>query len=115
MSEKFEYVDNVAQANLILKKCFETIDRLNDEIYTEKIIVGSRYRETIKKLKNKNIKFPEMDLRDYFAAKAMQSLLTHEWLYLYDQSEKIGCKDWSDYVVTTAYFVAGEMIRERKR
>ena len=56
-----------------------------------------------------------MDLRDYFAAKAMQSLLTHEWLYLYDQSEKIGCKDWSDYVVTTAYFVAGEMIRERKR
>jgi hypothetical protein len=55
-----------------------------------------------------------MDLRDYFAAKAMQSLLTHELLYLYDKAEKIGLEDWDDYVVETAYFVADKMIKARK-
>ena len=77
MSEIFKYVDSVVQANVVLKNCFETIDRLNDEIYTEKIIRGSKYRETIKKLKNKNAKFPEMELRDYFASKAFQSLIAY--------------------------------------
>ena len=57
---------------------------------------------------------PGMDLRDYFAAKAMQSLLTHEWLYLYDKAEKIGLEDWDDYVVETAYFMADKMIKARK-
>jgi hypothetical protein len=55
-----------------------------------------------------------MDLRDYFAAKAMQSLLTHEHLYLYDRAEKVGCEDWNDYVSETAYFVADQMMRARK-
>lgn len=54
-----------------------------------------------------------MDLRDYFAAKAMQSLLTHEWLYLYDKAEKIGLEDWDDYVVETAYLMADKMMRAR--
>lgn len=54
-----------------------------------------------------------MDLRDYFAAKAMQSLLTHEWLYLYDKAEKMGLEDWDDYVVETSYFVADKMIKAR--
>ena len=57
---------------------------------------------------------PGMDLRDYFAAKAMQSLLTHEWLYLYDKAEKIGLEDWDDYVVETAYLMADKMIKARK-
>ena len=55
-----------------------------------------------------------MELRDYFAAKAMQSLLTHEWLYLYDKAEKIGLEDWDDYVVETAYLMADKMIKARK-
>mgnify|MGYP001376870686 CR=1 FL=1 len=108
MSEKFEYVDNVAQANLILKKCFETIDRLNDEIYTEKIIVGSRYRETIKKLKTKNAKFPEMDLRDYFAAKAMQGLLSNPKL-----QEQI-LKQGQDWIIESSYAWANSMMKERE-
>ena len=54
-----------------------------------------------------------MDLRDYFAAKAMQSLLTHQKLYLYDKAEAIGLDDWDDYVVETAYFVADKMIKAR--
>jgi hypothetical protein len=55
-----------------------------------------------------------INLRDYFAAKAMQSLLTHEWLYLYDKAEKIGLEDWDDYVVETAYFMADKMMKARK-
>ena len=57
----------------------------------------------------------EMDLRDYFAAKAMQSLLTHQKLYLYDKAEAIGLDDWDDYVVETAYFVADKMLKAKKQ
>ncbi len=56
-----------------------------------------------------------MDLRDYFAAKAMQSLLTHQKLYLYDKAEAIGLDDWDDYVVETAYFVADKMLKAKKQ
>ena len=44
----------------------------------------------------------------------MQSFLTHEHLYLYDQAEKLCCGDWDDYVVETAYFVADKMMKARK-
>ena len=54
-----------------------------------------------------------MELRDYFAAKAMQGLLTHEWLYLYDKAEKMSLESAEDYVVETSYFVADLMIKAR--
>jgi hypothetical protein len=56
-----------------------------------------------------------MDLRDYFAAKAMQGLLTHQWLYLYDRAESVGCDNWDDYVVETSYAVADAMLAERNK
>ena len=55
-----------------------------------------------------------MDLRDYFAAKAMQGLLTHEWLYLYDKAEKMSLESAEDYVVETSYFVADLMMKARE-
>ena len=54
-----------------------------------------------------------MDLRDYFAAKAMQGLLTHEWLYLYDKAEMRSLESAEDYVVETSYFVADLMMKAR--
>jgi hypothetical protein len=55
-----------------------------------------------------------MDLRDYFAAKAMQGLLTHGKLYLSDQADSMACGDWDDYVVCMAYCIADSMMKERK-
>ena len=55
-----------------------------------------------------------MELRDYFAAKAMQGLLTHEWLYLYDKAEKMSLESAEDYVVETSYFVADLMMKARE-
>ena len=54
-----------------------------------------------------------MSMRDYFAAKAMQGLLTHEWLYLYDKAEKMSLESAEDYVVETSYFVADLMMKAR--
>ncbi len=56
-----------------------------------------------------------MDLRDYFAAKAMQGLLTHKWLYLYDKAETMSLESAEDYVVETSYFVADLMMKARKK
>jgi hypothetical protein len=56
-----------------------------------------------------------MDLRDYFAAKAMQGLLTHQWLYLYDRAKCEDCDDWGDYVVETSYGIADAMLAERNK
>jgi len=56
-----------------------------------------------------------MDLRDYFAAKAMQSLLTHDYIYLYDKAVTQSHENVEDYVVETAYFIADEMMRARKQ
>jgi len=56
-----------------------------------------------------------MDLRDYFAAKAMQGLLTHQWLYLYDRAKWENCDDWGDYVVETSYAIADAMLAERNK
>ena len=55
-----------------------------------------------------------MNLRDYFAAKAMQGLLTHEWLYLYDKAETMSLESAEDYVVETSYFVADLMMKARE-
>ena len=119
MSEIYKYVGSVAQANVVLKNCFETIDRLNDEIYTEKIIRGSKYRETIKKLKNKNAKFPEMDLRDYFAAKALPLVYKH-WMHDYyefgfgDGDEDRGLTPANKMLIAeTAYEMADAMMKAR--
>jgi hypothetical protein len=56
-----------------------------------------------------------MDLRDYFAAKAMQGLLTHQWLYLYDKAETMSLESAEDYVVETSYFVADLMMKAREK
>jgi len=56
-----------------------------------------------------------MDLRDYFAAKAMQGLLTHQWLYLYDKAETMSLESAEDYVVETSYFVADLMMKAREQ
>lgn len=56
-----------------------------------------------------------MDLRDYFAAKAMQGLLTHQWLYLHDRAKWVNCDDWDDYVVETSYAIADSMLAERNK
>ena len=58
--------------------------------------------------------FKGMTLRDYFAAKAMQGLLTHEWLYLYDKAETMSLESAEDYVVETSYFVADLMMKARE-
>lgn len=56
-----------------------------------------------------------MDLRDYFAAKAMQSLLTHDLAYLYDKAEQISLDTAEEYVVETAFHIADEMMKARNK
>ena len=44
-----------------------------------------------------------MDLRDYFAAKALQGMLVNEW------------KSGSEYIVGEAYRIADEMMKARAK
>ena len=62
-----------------------------------------------------DLKADGMDLRDYFAAKAMQGLLTHQWLYLYDKAETMSLESAENYVVETSYFVADLMMKAREK
>jgi uncharacterized protein YdcH (DUF465 family) len=92
---EFERIDDIEQANFLLNKCFNTIEELNNRIDEEKGRV-QKYRETNTKLRSKHI-----ELRDYFAAKAMHSVAT---LY----------PDWSDKAVCiAAYRMADAMIEAR--
>jgi len=94
---EFERIDDIEQANFLLNKCFNTIEELNNRIDEEKGRV-QKYRETNKKLRNKHI-----ELRDYFAAKAM-----HYWL----------CNPINDIQIENlckgAYQVADAMMEARK-
>jgi hypothetical protein len=49
-----------------------------------------------------------MTLRDYFAAKAMQGLMTRAWDHIEDDKEVI--KIWAK----TSYLIADEMLEARK-
>ena len=51
-----------------------------------------------------------MDLRDYFAAKAMAVLLTHPYI---EESTKEEDVDHADFVSYLAYQVADAMMKER--
>jgi hypothetical protein len=51
-----------------------------------------------------------MDLRDYFAAKAMAALITHPYI---EESTKEEGVDHADFVSYLAYQVANAMMKER--
>jgi hypothetical protein len=53
-----------------------------------------------------------MDLRDYFAAKAMQAYLADKDLY--ECCEEAGDIDFHDLVADMAYQIADSMMKERK-
>ena len=88
---------------------------LNEIIYTLDVhgLKLANYKENIKI--PKKIPMRDLDLRDYFAAKAMQGLLTHKWLYLYDKAETMSLESAEDYVVETSYFVADLMMKAREK
>jgi hypothetical protein len=104
--EKSE-TDLLRAANLGRKSLNEIIYALDQHGF--KLL---NYKENVKL--PKKIPMRELNLRDYFAAKAMQGLLTHEWLYLYDKAEKMSLESAEDYVVETSYFVADLMMKARK-
>ena len=81
MSATIEYIDDLKEANFLLNRCLNTIDDLKNKVDEEKNRV-QKYRETNKKLRSKHI-----ELRDYFAAKAMPALI---------KAETDACKHFGD-------------------
>lgn len=59
-------------------------------------------------MKEKNV---NMSLRDYFAAKAMQSVITIDWY----QKDPRSYDEMADCIATDAYIIADAMLKAREK
>jgi len=111
MSATIEYIENVEEGIFLINKCLSTIDDLKNKINEEKART-QKYKEKNTKLKKSNI-----DLRDYFAAKAMQVILaeelrTYKALEFTDNGHEMPSTDLK-WIGHRAYYMADAMIEVR--